>query len=118
MIDKLRRFDVQARVAVVLAVLAAIPAAAAVYLEVSRYDRLLGQIIYGSQGRFVPALLGCIAISASLAGVAFLLGLSSAGQRRNDHQRSSWIGFFLGGSVLTINVILFAAFWMLRLEAG
>lgn len=118
MIDKLRRFDVQARVAVVLAVVAAIPAAGALYLEVSRYDRLLGQIVYGSQGRFVPALLGCIAISSALAAAAFLLGLSSAGQRRNDHQRSSWAGFFLGGSVLTVNVILFAAFWMLRLEAG
>ena len=52
----------------------------------------------------MPAAPGC------------LLGFNSAGQRRNDKQARSWTGFFVGGAVLTFNLILVIALYMIRLE--
>jgi len=115
-LEKLRRYDVQATWAIASAVAAAAPFFAAVYLAVSRFDGVLGQIRYGAQGRFVPVFLGCIALSGMLALLGFVLGWNSAGQRRNDHSRRSWTGFFLGGLIATLDLVLLIAFMRLRLE--
>lgn len=114
----LRRFDVQAQYAVILSIVSAIPGLFGFYLVCGRYDGQLRQIIYGAEGRFVLALGACMVASALPAAIAFVLGWSSAGQRRNDRQRRSWFGFFLGGAVLTMDAILMLAFVMLRLEVS
>jgi NO-binding membrane sensor protein with MHYT domain len=116
MLFGLRRYDAQARYAAVLAVLSVVPAVMAVTLALRNYQRELGQIVYGQGGYFVPALLGCVLGSVASAGLAFVLGWSSLGQRRNDRPARSWIGFFVGGVVLTLNLIVLIAFWMLRLQ--
>jgi hypothetical protein len=72
--------------------------------------------VYGSQGIFVPALLAALGLSVALGAPGFLLGLNSAGRRRNETPGRSWIGFFVGGAVLTINAILLLAFYMLKLQ--
>ncbi len=115
-LEKLRRYDVQATWAVACAAAAAAPFIAASYLAASRFDGVLGQIRYGAHGRFVPAFLACVALSGFLAALGFVLGLSSAGQRRNDKSRRSWTGFFLGGLIATLDLILMIAFIKLRLE--
>ncbi len=116
MLDKLRRFDVQATCAGVLSVLAVPPFLAAATLEIQRYNADLGQIVYGSRGLFLPVFLACVLISMALAAVGLLLGWNSAGQRRNDKPMRSWLGFFVGAGVLTFDVVLMIAFYMLRLE--
>lgn len=115
-LGSLRRFDVQATYAGALSFLSAGPALLAGVLLIQRYNSELAQIIYGSKGMFVPVFLGCIVISLLLAAVGCVLGWNSADQRRNDKSRRSWFAFFTCGSVMTVDVILAMAFWMLRLE--
>ena len=115
-LGNLRRYDVQAKYAFALAMVSIVPAFAALWMGWRRFDADLGRIIYGSQGQFVLAFVGCVVLSAAPAALGFVMGWSSAGQRRNDQSRRSWIAFFVGGSVLTLNVVLLIAFFMLRLQ--
>ncbi len=114
--SSLRRYDVQARYACVLSLLSVPPLIAAAVATWQRFNPDLGQIVYGSVGFFVPAFLGCILASILPGTLACLLGFTSAGQRRNDKQARSWLGFFIGGGVMTCDLILLIAFFMLRLE--
>ena len=116
MFDRLRRYDVQATYSAVLSMAGALPAFFAVALVIRNYEHDLGQIVYGSHGWFVPALLAGLGLSIPAAGAGFLLGWSSAGQRRNDKPARSWFGFFLGGALLTLDFIVLAAFYLLKLE--
>ncbi len=115
-LKQLRLFDVQAKVALLAAVASVVPLLGAVGLVWSRYNHVLGQIVYGAQGRFLPALMACIAMALALGGLGLILGWNSAGQRRNDRQAYSWVGFFLGGTVSTGAFIIALAFFMLRLQ--
>ena len=110
----LRRFDVQATYASVLSILSVLPLLAAAYLAWRNYDGTVGQIIYRSAA-YMPVLVGCILISMLAGALGCLFGFSSAGQRRNDKPARSWVGFFVGGGVLTFDVILLLAFLMLRM---
>ena len=116
-LGNLRRYDVQAKYAFALAMGSIVPSIAALWMGWRRFDADLGRIIYGSQGWFMLAFLGCVVLSTAPAALAFVMGWSSAGQRRNDQSRRSWIAFFVGGSVLTLNVVLLIAFFMLSLQA-
>lgn len=115
-LSRLKRYDVQADVSMVLAVLSAVPFLAAAALVLRNYDNNLVQITYGEGSRFVPALLLCLLLSMAPSFLGFVLGWNSAGQRRNERSNRSWIGFFLGGLVLTLDFMLMLAFWKLRLE--
>jgi len=115
--ENLRRYDVQAKYAFALAMVSIIPSLAALWMGWRNYDANLSRIIYGSQGRFVVVFLGCVLLSMAPAALAFIMGWSSAGQRRNDQSGRSWIAFFVGGCVLTLNIVLLIAFFMLRLKA-
>jgi len=114
--SRFRRFDVQATYALALSALSAMPCVGAALVLLMKYDSDLGQIVYGSGGKVVPVFLACVVLSLLPGFAGFLLGLSSAGQRRNEKQTRSWIGFFVGGTVCTVDVILVLAFVMLRLE--
>lgn len=114
-IGGLRRYDVQAKYAVVLSVGSAVPMVAAAILALRNYNHDLGQIIYGSPGPFLPTFFACLGISLLAGTIASALGLSSAGQRRNDKPVRAWVGFFVGSSVVAGNVILLIAYWMLKL---
>lgn len=114
--SRLRRLDVQANCAVVLAFVSLVPCVAAGGVLVWKYDATLGQIVYGGAGKVVPVFVGCLLASLAPGVVSFLLGWNSAGQRQNDKPGRSWLGFFVGGAVVTVDVILMIAFVMLRLE--
>jgi len=111
-----RRFEVQARLGLYLAVAAAVPFLVAAYLVVTRFKPELGQIVYGSGGKFLPAFFGMVIASMLPSFVGFALGLNSAGQRRNEATSQAWLGFFIGGVILTLNIILVLAFMMLRFK--
>ncbi len=112
----LRRYDVQASYASVLSILSIVPFIGAALLAHRNYEHELGQIVYGAKGVFLPLFLGCVAVSMVPSAVGFFLGWNSAGQRRNEKPARSWVGFFIGGVVLTLDLILLIAFWMIRLE--
>lgn len=112
----LRRYDVQAKYALVASLVSVPPLVGTCWLVMSRFNAELQQIVYGSGGKFVPALFGCILLSSIPAFGAFVLGWNSAGQRRNDKSTRSWIAFFVGGTVVTCNVIVLIAFYWLGLK--
>lgn len=111
----LRRYDVQAKYALVLALLSVVPLIATMVLTVRNYKSELGQIVYGSK-KYVLAHHVCLAGAGIPAAIAAALGWNSAGERRNDKPGRSWTGFFVGGLVVTLCLILLLAFYMLRLE--
>lgn len=111
----LRRYDVQATYATVLSLVSVVPFLGALVLAASRFDPQLAQIRYGSEGKFVVAFASCVLISMAPSAIGFALGWNSAGQRRNDKQGRSWTGFFVGGLVLTLDLVLLLAFYKLRL---
>jgi len=112
----LRRYDVQARYSLIISLVAVLPLAAAAYAGWSKYDHELRAIQYGSTGMFKVGFLACIAASVALSLGGLGLGFSSAGQRRNNAQGASWLGFFVGSAVLSLSIIAFAAFTSLGLE--
>jgi hypothetical protein len=71
-------------------------------------DRTQYVINYGPVRKLL--VFGTGACTLLLAIVGFGLGLNSAGQRRNDKPKLSWIGFFLGAGVLCLALILFIFF--------
>lgn len=111
-----RRYDVQARYSLMISLTGVLPLAAAAYVSWTKYDPNLQAIQYGSQGLFKVGFLVCIAAAAALSLGGLGLGFSSAGQRRNNAQAASWLGFFLGSAVLSLSIIVFAAFASLGLE--
>jgi hypothetical protein len=112
-LSSLRRFDIQASYAYVLSIFSVFPLVGGAYLAWRNYNQDLGQILYQSKA-YVAAFAGCVLISIAAGGLGCLLGFNSAGQRRNDKPLRSWVGFFVGGGVLTFDVILLIAFLMLR----
>ena len=113
---RLRRFDVQANYACVLSLVAIVPSVGAVILMLRNWRLDVRQIIYDPESMYAPALFACLLSSMALAALGFIFGWSSAGQRRNDRPARSWIGFFVGGTILTLNLIQLVAFVMLRLK--
>ena len=112
-LGSLRRFDIQASYAYLLSIFSVIPLVGGAYLAWRNYNQDLAQIFYQSK-TYVAVFAGCVLISMATSGLGCLLGFSSAGQRRNDKPLRSWVGFFVGGGVLTFDVILLIAFLMLR----
>lgn len=94
--------------------LSVLPFLGAALLVTLRYEADIGRIVYGDKGLLVPLLLGCLAASILLGGLGFVLGFNSAGQRRNERSTQSWIAFFLGASICTMDLIMLLAFVMLR----
>ncbi|MGB9624401.1 MAG: hypothetical protein ACPMAQ_06015 [Phycisphaerae bacterium] len=106
----LRRYDVQARVSVVLSA-AALVCVAGLAVLVFQHLVIREKVIpYNPKSLRMPLVYvsGLLALGLGIAG--FGLGLNSAGQRRNDKPVHSWIGFFLGAGAITLSIILLFLF--------
>ncbi len=90
--------------------------AVAAWLARRNYNDQLGRIVFGSDGFFLLTFAGCVLVSMIIASIGFALGWNSAGQARNNRSAASWAGFFLSGAVLSANIILVLALYMLRLK--
>lgn len=112
----LRRSDVQAKYALILSLASLVPFLIAGALLVRNFRGDLRQIVYGAGGRFLPLFLASLAFAAVPSALAFVFGWSSSGHRRNDKPGRSWFGFFVGGTVFTLCIIMAIAFVMLRLK--
>ena len=60
----------------------------------------------------MPIDFGATAVTGMLSVIGFGLGINSAGQRRNDRQRLSWMGFFISSAVLVLTLGVFAFFFL------
>jgi hypothetical protein len=110
----LRRVEDQARVSVVLSLLSVLPWAAATFWILRKFDYKEFMFYYSPRTR--AGVMICAVVAILLSAIGFGLGLSSAGQRRNDKQQWSWVGFFTGAIVLTLTFVILAVF-MVRGEA-
>jgi hypothetical protein len=100
----LRRYDTQARVGLWLSLLAVLTLAVMIVGIFQHFSTATMTIYYGQTRKL--GVLGLGMVTILLAGAGFGLGLNSAGQRRNDKAKLSWLGFFLGAAVMCLTVIL------------
>jgi hypothetical protein len=104
----LRRYDVQARFSAIVSLASVITLVGLALVLARRLDRSEWLVNYGPPTKMAVYLSTVVTLGLSIAGFGF--GLNSAGQRRNDKPQLSWIGFFVGGGVLCLLLILFAFF--------
>ena len=106
----LRRYDVQASVSLYLSAASVVFVMGAAFMLFYRYDPESRTVIYmvGTPRWFL--LMACAGLAGLLSLLGLSLGANSAGQRRNDKQKRSWIGFFIGAFVLTMTIILLAIY--------
>ena len=114
-----RRYDVQAKWSVILsaASVVVLVGVAALLIRNGYHSWHIRRIMYGNP-LYQMMVMGGMALTMLLSGVGLLLGVSSAGQRRNELQRQSWTGFFLGTAVLSLAIIVLVAFWWMRMKIG
>ena len=115
MFSQLRKYEVQARYALVLSIAAAAPLVASIALLLRNYQHDARQVIYRSD-LYSLAFVMSAGLAMLIGAAACVLGWNSAGQRRNDAPAHSWIGFFVGGAAVTLAAIVLLAFVMLRLK--
>jgi hypothetical protein len=104
----LRRYDTQARVSVALSIASCATLVATAFFTLRYLDWSEYTIYYGPVRRLL--ILGAGAATLALSLAALGLGLNSAGQRRNDQPKLSWLGFFIGAGVFSFAVILLFLF--------
>ncbi|UCD27533.1 MAG: hypothetical protein JSV03_10480 [Planctomycetota bacterium] len=103
-----RRYDTQARLSVVIA-LASVATMLILAFFVFRHINWPEFLIYYGKNRR-PAIYMVTALTMLLAVIGFGLGYNSAGQRRNDKQQLSWLGFFISAGVMCLTLVLFFIF--------
>ncbi len=111
----IRRFDVQAKWSLIFSAAAALGCIALAGGMSMRWQNDLHQFVFGAQSLYQPVIICTSGLTIVLALFGTALGFSSAGQRRNDKQKMSWLGFFIGAGSLSISFVLFAGFYLLRL---
>jgi hypothetical protein len=111
----LRRFDVQAKWSLWLSLASILTWLGMLVLFLRNWQGEINQVQFRADGLYQPVYLACTALTIILATFGLALGFNSAGQRRNDRQKTSWTGFFVGLTVLGLGIIFFAAFWLLKL---
>ena len=112
----LRRFDVQAKWSVWVSAASVLPCVTMAWLLVRNWRGDIHQIVFANP-MFQVTYLGCAAATMLLAVFGLVLGFNSAGQRRNELQHRSWLGFFVGSGAFTLGVILVLAFMLLKFQA-
>lgn len=110
----LRRVDVQAKIAFIAAILALMVTAALAFFVLRGLKWDAKVIPYSSESNRMLGVMGAGAASMAIGAVGFWFGLSSAGQRRNEQQILSWLGFFLSALAITASGILLTTFMLWR----
>jgi hypothetical protein len=97
---KIKTYEEQAKLSVILAVIGSLFALAALGGVLRNFDPSTGWVRFGTKSMFMPALGICLLLAVAFTAIGFSVGLHSAGQRRNKRSRLSWTGFFLNAAVL------------------
>jgi len=111
---KLKTFEAQSRLSVLLAVVAAVLTIAAAFLIVTRFDPESFAVVIRVRGARFFAIIGATAVAILLGLTGFFMALNSAGQRRNKESRLAWLGFFSNAAILTLALCLFVFFFLAK----
>ncbi|NOX58953.1 MAG: hypothetical protein GXP29_08870 [Planctomycetes bacterium] len=106
----LRRYDVQAKYAFLISLCAVGGVAALTVLIFRNFKQDEMSVVYSRNGLFGPIVVITTALTCLLAATGAAIGLNSAGQKRNELNRRSWMAFFIGTGALSVTLILFVAF--------
>jgi hypothetical protein len=106
----LRRYEDQAWASIVISLASVVTFLALVAMVLRRISFQEIAVFYGPPTR--AGILAATAVTGMLSVIGFGLGLNSAGQRRNDRQRLSWMGFFISSAVLVLTLGVFAFFYL------
>lgn len=71
------------------------------------------RVIVSSVNRLL-AIVGLTGVALGLGALGFLLGITTAGQKRNSKTNLSWLGFFGGAIGLTVAMSGFLFFWLAK----
>ncbi len=112
----LRRYDVQAKYAMYASVAAMIGVAGLLVLILRNYKGAEVAVVYSRKSMFAPAVFVVTAATLLLAATGAMMGFNSAGQKRNDNNKRSWIAFFAGTATASLTIILFGVFWFYKLR--
>jgi hypothetical protein len=110
----LRRVDIQAKVAFFAAILSIMVTVALAYFALKGLQWDTKIIPYSSKSNRMLGVLGSGATALGIGVIGFWFGLISAGQRRNEQQVLSWLGFFLSAMTITASAILLTTFMLWR----
>ena len=112
----MRRFDVQAKYAMFSSMAAILGVASLLVLILRNYRKLEVAVVYSGDSMFAPAVFVITAGTLLLAATGAMMGLNSAGQKRNTNNKQSWIAFFVGTAMASFAVLLFGMFWFYKLK--
>jgi amino acid transporter len=110
----IRRFDVQAKISLIVSVVAALGVVGLVMLIIRNYNSEMQVVLYSRKGMFAPAVYLTTAITLLLAATGAAIGANSAGQKRNEFTRRSWLAFFIGIATISATIICFSVYWFLK----
>jgi hypothetical protein len=105
----LRRYETQAAVSVGAAVAAAVMLGGLTFLVMQHFDFGELALYYGPTRRMV--ILAATAVTLLVSVIGFGFGINSVGQRRNEQQNRSWLGFFVSAVVFCLTLVVFALFF-------
>ena len=110
----LKSYENQATFSVILAGVAALGTAIAVYCVLERFDWQVFMLTYDRSGKRLPVLGAALFASLAASVVGFCVGFNSAGQRRNKKSRLSWTGFFLNAALIAIAFMVAVFFYLTK----
>ena len=99
---KLKTYEDQATLSIVLAGAGMLAAVAAIAILLRRFDADEFYVTYSPKSMYLPALGICILSALAGGAGGFFLGFYTAGQRRNKTPNRSWAGFFIGAVAITL----------------
>ncbi|MGD8452973.1 MAG: hypothetical protein PVJ57_14230 [Phycisphaerae bacterium] len=107
-------YEKQAKLSVLLAIVGGVCTLAGAFFILRAFDPTSFQTVYSSRSLRLPAILGALFVGLGAAGIGWLLGLLSAGNRLNKLNRLSWIGFFACSGVIALGMSLGIFFYLTR----
>jgi len=107
----LRKVDNQATTSAVLSLSSVFFVIGLAVLVFRHVDWETLSIFYKGGTLRMPAIGICGLLALGLSVLGFGFGISSAGERRNQKNHLSWLGFFIGAFVICVTLILLATFF-------
>lgn len=111
-------FERQASLSVMLGIISAVGALGMAVLLAKNYNADIGQIVYGSTGKFFLIFLAAVGLALATGTAGALLGFHSAGQKKNSNSKLSWTGFFVSAIAITMALSAFVVFWLLKFSVN
>jgi len=102
MVLKVKTYEDQAKLSVILAIVGALATVGAVGLMLRNFDATGFFVSYRSNGPWLPIVGAGLLVGLGAGVGGFFIALNSAGQRRNKRSALSWQAFFLNALVVTV----------------